>query len=328
MSDKRVTIRRYAMRKLIFAVPTVLMVIILVFAITHLAPGDPVHALAGDVGASREYLDFLREKYGLNQPIYIQFITYLGLLIKGDLGFSIFFSKPVATLIMDTALPSVLLMVASTLFSVAFGIVLGLLAARKPHGKTDSAISMISLLGYAMPVFWLGQLVLIAFSLNLSWFPYAGMSDPRKELTGLAYILDVMHHLFLPAVTLGFVQTSLIAQMTRTGVVEALGKNFVTAARAKGLPERTVLFKHALRDAMTLVVTVVGLNIGRVLAGAILTETTFSWPGLGRLLWQAMVVRDYPLVMGIFIVVAIVVIVVNFVVDIVYAMVDPRIRYR
>lgn len=328
MSEKGVSIWRFTARKIMFMVPTLLIVVTLVFTLIHLAPGDPVLIFVGEIGVTPAYVESLREKYGLTQPLYIQYFTYIRLLLKGDLGFSIYFGKPVAALILEVLPASLTLVLGSTLFSTVAGILLGLSAARDPYSKKDSAISLSSLIGYAMPIFWTGQILLLIFSLYLNLLPHGGMVDPRQEFTGLAYVTDVIIHLIAPAFTLGLYQAALVAQMTRTGVLEALGKNFIITARAKGLSERAVLLKHALRDAMVVVITVIGWNIGRIVAGAVLTETTFSWPGLGRLLWQAVGIRDYPLVIGIFIFIAASVMIINFVVDVAYAVIDPRIRYK
>lgn len=315
-------------KRSVLAIPTVLAVVTLIFLLIHMTPGDPVYFFSGEIGTTPEYIAFLREKYGLDQPLHVQYFTYVGHLLRGDLGSSIYFKKPVSELIFETLPATLLLVGGATLFSIVAGILLGVLAARKPNSTTDRIVSAFSLIGYAMPIFWTGQLLLLLFASNLSWLPTGGMMTVKTELTGLAKMADIIWHLILPACTLGFIQSAIVAQMTRTGLLEALSKNFITAAKARGVSKKIILFRHALRPALTVVVTVVGLNIGRVIAGAILTETTFSWPGLGRLLWRAVSIRDYPLLLGIIIFVSCTVLILNLFVDVIYAFIDPRVRYK
>jgi peptide/nickel transport system permease protein len=214
------------------------------------------------------------------------------------------------------------------LFSSAIGILLGVIAARRPYSAGDYAATFVSLAGYSMPVFWLGQIMLIVFALHLAWFPTQGMYSLRAPSQGLGRILDVAHHLVLPALTYSFYHLALIYRLTRVKMQEVMALDFITTARAKGVAESRVVYRHALRNAILPVVTVIGLNFGFMLAGSVLTETVFAWPGMGRLLYEAIGARDYPVLMGLFTVLSVMVICANVLTDVVYALIDPRVVYR
>jgi len=315
-------------RRVLLAIPTIFGIITLAFVLIHTAPGDPVLILIGEAGATPEYVAYLRAKFGLDRPIWEQYIIYMKSILQGDLGYSMYFRRPVAALILARVPATMILILASMAVSSGLGLFLGVHASKHPYSLTDNLMSVIAMLGQSMPVYWSGQMLILIFALYLNLLPMAGMSSLRGDITGLAYLVDVLAHLILPAFVLGFVQLAIVFRMTRMGMLEVMREDYIITAKAKGLTERLVVYKHALKNVLTLVLTVVALNLSRIVAGAVLTETTFSWPGLGRLLWQATTHRDYPLLLGMLIFIASAVIIINLIVDIAYAYIDPRIRYR
>jgi len=302
----------YAIRRLLIAIPTLFGVVLLVFLMVRLAPGDPAVLLAGEF-ATPETLRAIRERYGLDRPLPEQFLLYLGALLRGDLGESARSRRPVLEELKTYFPNTVELAVAAILVALLTGIPLGILAALRPGSGLDLGVMTLALLGVSMPVFWFGLLAILIFSVNLGWFPVAGKGT--------------LAHLVLPAVTLGVNATALLARMTRGTLLEVLSQDYIRTARAKGLRERVVVFKHALRNAMIPVVTVAGLEFGSLLAGAVITETIFAWPGLGQLLVGSILARDYPVVQGAVLLVATSFILVNLLVDLLYAWIDPRVRY-
>ncbi|TFU16867.1 nickel ABC transporter permease [Thermus tengchongensis] len=302
----------YAIRRLLIAIPTLFGVVLLVFLMVRLAPGDPAVLLAGEF-ATPETLQAIRERYGLDRPLPEQFLLYLGALLRGDLGESARSRRPVLEELKTYFPNTVELAVAAILVALLTGIPLGILAALRPGSGLDLGVMTLALLGVSMPVFWFGLLAILIFSVNLGWFPVAGKGT--------------LAHLVLPAVTLGVNATALLARMTRGTLLEVLSQDYIRTARAKGLRERVVVFKHALRNAMIPVVTVAGLEFGSLLAGAVITETIFAWPGLGQLLVGSILARDYPVVQGAVLLVATSFILVNLLVDLLYAGIDPRVRY-
>jgi ABC-type dipeptide/oligopeptide/nickel transport system permease component len=258
----------------------------------------------------------------------VQLLTYVRRVLSLDLGHSLRYRRDVLDLIMSRLGPTLLLMGTSLVLSSIFGVLLGAIAARVPYSWTDNTATFVALAGYSMPVFWLGQLLLLLFALNLGWFPTQGMMSLRAPSEGLGRILDILHHLALPALTYSVYNLTLIFRLTRSRMQETLAEDYILTARAKGVHERGVVYHHALRNAMLPVVTVIGLNFGFMLAGSVLTETVFAWPGLGRLMYEAIMARDYPILMGLFIFISFLVIVANVITDIVYAFIDPRVVYR
>lgn len=302
----------YAIRRLLIAVPTLFGVVLLVFLMVRLAPGDPAVLLAGEF-ATPETLQAIRERYGLDKPLPEQFFIYLGALLRGDLGESARSRRPVLSELQTYFPNTVQLATAAILVALITGIPLGILAALRPGTGLDLAVMVLALLGVSMPVFWFGLLAILIFSVNLGWFPVAGKGT--------------LAHLVLPAITLGVNATALLARMTRGTLLEVLSQDYIRTARAKGLAERVVVLKHALRNALIPVVTVAGLEFGSLLAGAVITETIFAWPGLGQLLVGSILARDYPVVQGAVLLVATSFILVNLLVDLLYAWIDPRVRY-
>jgi len=302
----------YLLRRILIALPTLLGVVVLVFLMVRLAPGDPAVLLAGEF-ATPETLEAIRARYGLDRSLPEQFLIYLEALLRGDLGESARSRRPVLEEL-KTYFPNTLeLASAAILVSVLTGIPLGVLAALRPGSGLDLSVMVLALLGVSMPVFWFGLLAILIFSVGLGWFPVAGKGT--------------LAHLVLPAITLGINATALLARMTRGTLLEVLSQDYIRTARAKGLAERVVIFKHALRNALIPVVTVVGLEFGTLLSGAVITETIFAWPGLGQLLVGSILARDYPVVQGAVLLVAITFVLINLLVDLLYAAIDPRVRY-
>ena len=317
---------RYLLRRLAQVLPTVAGLLVLNFCIIHLAPGDPVVALGGEHGDAAYYA-FLRNRFGLDRPLPEQLLTYVRNVLQGDLGTSFVHGRSVAAVIAER-LPATLLLVSTALvLSSVAGVGLGALAARLGRRPTDVTLNAVALLGYATPSFWLGQMALLALAVGTGLFPVQGMTDARNPQTGLGYLVDVLHHLALPALVLAANELALTTRLVRTGLLEALGTDYVRAARAKGLPEGLVI-RHALRNVMLPVITVIGSRAGMFLSGAVLIEVVFAWPGLGRLLLSSLLARDYPVLLGMFLLVSLGVILANLITDLAYAWLDPRIRYQ
>jgi len=317
---------RYLLRRLAQVLPTVAGLLVLNFCIIHLAPGDPVIALGGEHGDAAYYA-FLRTRFGLDRPLPEQLLTYVTNVLQGDLGTSFVHGRSVAAVIAER-LPATLLLVSTALvLSSVAGVGLGALAARLGRRPTDLTLNAVALLGYATPSFWLGQMALLALAVGTGLFPVQGMTDARNPQTGLGYLVDVLHHLALPALVLAANELALTTRLVRTGLLEALGTDYVRAARAKGLPEGLVI-RHALRNVMLPVITVIGSRAGMFLSGAVLIEVVFAWPGLGRLLLSSLLARDYPVLLGMFLLASLGVILANLITDLAYAWLDPRIRYQ
>ncbi len=302
---------RYITSRIFFLLPTLWGVVTAVFLVIHLIPGDPVEAMLGETAMAAEK-EALRHELGLDRPILAQYGVYLAGLARGDLGDSIATRRPVFAEIAARWPATVELAVAALLLAAITAVPLGVLAAARRGGALDSATLFFSLIGAAVPSFWLGPLLIIVFSIGLAWLPVSGRD-------GAASII-------LPAVTLGAGMAAILLRLTRSAVLEAAADDYVRAARARGLPERMVYLKHALGNALLPVVTVMGLQLGALLSGAVITETIFSWPGVGRLMIEAIEKRDYPVVQGCVLNIALCYVFVNFAVDIFYAWLDPRIR--
>jgi len=318
---------RLIARRIMLAIPLIFVVITINFVIVHTAPGDPTYILLGET-ATKEFVDAMRAKFGLDKPLYEQYIIYLSHVVQGDLGYSLLKSQSVGALIVER-LPATLLLIFSAMcISVLLGVFLGVTASKKPYSLRDNLATGVALFGVSTPTFWLGQMLLIAFAIYLGLFPVSGMRTLRIELRGLENVLDIVRHLVLPAITLAAFHLAFITRLTRASMLEVLGQDFIITARSKGLDERAVTYRHGLRNALLPVTTYVGLSVGILFAGAILTETVFGWPGMGSLLYDSLRSRDYPVLMGVFIFVSVMVIVSNLIVDILYGFLDPRIRSR
>jgi peptide/nickel transport system permease protein len=319
-------VTRYLLRRLLQMVPMLVGIAVVSFFIIHLAPGDPIVALAGEYGDAA-YYEYMRAKFGLDRSVPEQLLIYIANVLRGDLGTSYTYGQPVTRVILSR-LPATLLLLATSLtLSTLIGIALGSLAARRPHSLRDFGISTLSLVGYAIPVFWLAQMLIIFLALRVDWLPVQGMTTARARYEGMEHILDIARHMVLPVAALTVQELALTTRLTRTNMLEVLSQDYIQTARAKGLQERRLLVGHALRNALLPVVTVVGGRIGFMFSGAVLTETVFAWPGLGRLLIAATLNRDFPILMGMFIMISVAVLIANLVTDLAYAFLDPRIRY-
>jgi len=317
---------RYLVRRLSQVLPTVAALILLTFCLIHLAPGDPVIALGGEHG-DVGYYAFIRARFGLDRPLPAQLLTYMRNVFEGDLGVSYVHGRPVAGLIAERLPATLLLMSTALLLSSAAGVALGVLAARRAHRPADLLLRTAALLGYATPSFWLAQVVVLALAVGTGLFPVQGMTDARQASTGLRHATDVLRHLALPAFVLATNELALTTRLVRTGLLEALGSDYVRTARAKGLPEGRVA-RHALRNALLPVVTVIGGRVGMLFSGAVLVEAVFAWPGLGQLLVSSLLARDYPALLGMFLLVSLAVVFANLVTDLACGWLDPRIRYE
>lgn len=318
---------RYVARRSLQAFPLLLAILVLTFVLVHLAPGDPVTIFAGESGDAAYYAE-MRARFGLDRPIHEQLGVYLLNVLRGDFGFSYAHRRPVLEVIAERIPATVLLMLTALAFSTAAGLWLGAQAARRADHLADHTITVGTLVAGATPAFWLGQVLVIVFAAGLGWFPVQGMSSPRGVAPGLPQLLDLLHHLVLPAATLGLLQLALVTRVTRAGLREVLTEEYIRTAQAKGVAPGTVLRRHALPNAILPVVTVVGGHFGTMLTGAVLTEIIFAWPGLGRLLYDATLARDHPLLMATFFVASLSVILANLATDLTYGVLDPRVRLR
>jgi peptide/nickel transport system permease protein len=308
------------------ALPLLVAAVTLNFVLVHLAPGDPMAYLVGDPGLlSAEQLAAVRRNLGLDRPLWGQYLAYLGSLARADLGWSVVNQRPVFELILERIPATLLLMGSSQLLALLLGLVAGFSAAYKAGRPIDFGLGVVSVLTYSMPPFWLALVFILVFSLRLEWFPTMGMSSLGADFTGWARVADVGRHLFLPAVALGTSYAALYMKVFRTSLVNVFGQPFVTTARAKGLSWSGIYLKHAARNAALPVVTFVGIQAGLLLTGGIVTEIVFAWPGIGTLAMNAILQRDYPLILGIFVIISLCVVAANAAADVVYSVVDPRI---
>jgi peptide/nickel transport system permease protein len=326
-------VTRYVAQRLLHTVIVLLGVSLLTFALIHMTPGDPVLVMLG-TDATPSELERLRHLLGLDQPLYVQYAEYLVRLVQGQMGDSIFQHQPVVKLIGDRFPATVELTLAAMLIAIIVGLLTGVISAMMPYSAFDVTAMLAALAGVAMPVFWLGMLAILLFSLQLGWLPSFGRGEPLIQ--SLQYLLrtgdasdltDSIRHLVLPALTLGAFSAALISRLVRSSLLEVLGQDYMRTARAKGLSQVPVVARHALPNAMIPVITVIGLQVGTLLGGAVLAETIFAWPGMGRLLIQAISQRDYPLVQGIVLVTALAVCLINLGVDLLYGAINPRVRY-
>jgi peptide/nickel transport system permease protein len=316
-------VRRYVVRRLLLLVPVLLGVSVIIFMVLHLAPGDPAEIMLGSQ-ATHADLERLRAELGLTEPLYVQYVHWLGLVARGDLGRSIWMKRPVLAEVLGRFKATLVLTGAALVLSTAGGLALGILSAVRPNSLLDRLSAVASLFGASMPVFWLGIVLMVIFALWLGWLPASGMFAPY----GGGDLKDLLVHLALPAFTLAAASVTIIARLTRSTMLETLGQDYIRTARAKGVVERAVVLRHGLKNALIPIVTVVGLQAGYLLGGAVLTETVFAWPGVGTLMVQGILARDFPLVQGCVLVVALSFVVINLVVDLLYAWLDPRIRYE
>jgi peptide/nickel transport system permease protein len=318
---------RFAGARLIKGVIVLFAIAVLNFFLIRAAPGDPAMVLAGQAGeADAVLLAQLRERFGLDQPLLHQLWIYLKGYATLDLGFSYRQEQPVLTLILDRLPATLILTGTAFLISLVLGVLLGTLAARRAGRWSDSLITTVALIFYATPLFWVALMSQIVFSLKLGWLPNVGYETIGANYTGLSRMSDIAHHLALPAITLGLFFTALYARMMRASMLEVTGADFVKTARAKGLPDSIITRRHIARNAILPVVTLAGLQAGQLVGGAVLTETVFAWPGIGRLMFDALIQRDYSVLLGVFFVSSAMVVAFNLITDIVYRVADPRIE--
>lgn len=330
----------YILRRLLGLIPVLIGISIVVFLLLRLTPGDPATVMLGE-RATPEKVAALRAQLGLDRPLWVQYLEFVGRLARGDLGRSIISNDPVADELANRFPATTELVVFAMFWGLLVGIPAGVISALKRNSLVDVLSMIVSLLGVSMPIFWLGLMAIYLFAVWLRWLPPSGqiaLTIPFQRVTNF-YLIDalltgnwpafwsVLQHLILPSLVLSTVTMPILARLTRSAMLEVLGQDYVRTARAKGLPTRLVVVRHALRNALLPVVTVVGLQIGGLLGGAILTETIFAWPGMGLWMYQAILQRDYPIVQAGVLVAAVVFVLINLVVDLSYTLLDPRIRY-
>lgn len=303
---------QYAVRRLLLAVPTLFGVTLLVFSMVRMLPGDPAQAMAG-VHATQEYIEQVRRTLGLDQPLHVQYGRFMIGLFRGDLGTSIRTGLPVSREVWSRMVPTLELTLVSLFLATFFGVAVGVISSTKPYSVFDYTSMFGALVGLSAPVFWLGLMLMLLFSVRLGWLPAAGRSGPIN--------------LILPSVTLAASSVALVARFTRSTMLEVMRQDYVNTARAKGLRQRAVVLRHALRNALIPIVTIIGLRFGALLSGAVLTETVFAWPGVGRLMVDSISARDYPVVQGAVLLLALAFVIINLVVDLLYGVVNPRIQY-
>lgn len=319
----------FILRRVLQLVPVLLGIASLNFFLVHLAPGDAADIIAGQSGhGTPEMVAALRRDFGLDLPLWQQFFVFIGRLLRFDLGISSVQQVPVIDLILSRLPATLLLMVTAITLAIALGVILGVVAARKRGTWVDHVIAVGALVFYAVPVFWLGLMLIVLFSIVLGVLPSGGMSDIRKGGSGFAHVLDVLRHLVLPAVTMALFYVALYTRVMRTSMLEVLSLEYIVAARAKGLRERAIAWQHAVPNAILPVVTLAGIQFGHLLGGSILIETVFGWPGLGRLVFDALLQRDTNVLLGILFVSSVVVVLANLLVDLLYGFLDPRIVHR
>ena len=331
----------YIIKRVLGVIPVLLCVSMLVFGFVRLIPGDPALVMLGE-RATEENIARVREQLGLNKPLPEQYLIFLGNALRGDLGRSILRQEPVTQEILRRFPATIELALAALLFAIAVGIPAGVISAVRRGSWFDSSSMLVALTGVSMPIFWLGLMLIYLFAVVLHLLPTGGRLDAGTKFVPITNLVLVdsllrgnipvffqgLRHLLLPALALATIPMAIIARMTRSSMLEVLGQDYIRTAQAKGLMARTVVVRHALRNAWLPIITVVGLQVGILLSGAILTETVFSWPGIGRWLVDAIYARDYPIVQGVTLVIALIFVVVNLSVDILYALVDPRIRFE
>ncbi len=316
----------FVARRLLQAIPLILGVVIVNFLLINLAPGDPVTLLVGDYPAPEEYVRSVRAEFGLDKPIIERLGLYLAQLLRGNLGYSFANRASVGELIMARALPTLMLTLTALTFASVLGISLGVFAARRRGQWADLFASAGALVGYSVPEFWLGQMLILLFAVVLGWLPSQGMRSARSAAIGFDAYLETLPYLILPALALSLRYLALITRITRASMLEVMNADYIRTARAKGQIERLVMWRHALRNAIMPVISVIGYNLGFVLAGSALIETVYSWPGIGRLLYESIGKRDYPVLTAILLMVSCTVILSNLITDLAHGALDPRVR--
>jgi peptide/nickel transport system permease protein len=318
---------RFLAQRLVKAAIVVLAIVVFQFVLIRLAPGDPASVIAGQSGAAdAEFMAQLRAQFGLDRPMHEQLWIYVKGILTLDLGFSHRQQLPVAALIWERLPATLLLTGAAFALAITAGVALGVAAARRVGRPADSVITVIALTFYATPIFWVGLLLVLIFSVWLEWLPSFGMYTVGADLTGIAYAIDVGWHLILPAITLGLFFLAIYARLARASMLEVADQDFVRTAHAKGVPEGRIIRAHVLRNALLPVITFAGIQAGQLVGGSILVETVFAWPGIGRLAFDALLARDYAVLLGVFFCTAVMVVLFNLITDLLYAVIDPRVE--
>jgi len=313
--------------RIMYAGILLLAVIILNFGMMHLAPGDVADSISQSMGgADEEVLNEIRATYGLDRPFIVQLGSYIGKVMRFDLGYSFFYTQPVSQLILQKLPATLLLVLTAQFLALIVGVFLGVYSAQRPNGLSSHFVSFFALFGYSAPVFWSGLLLLIGFSLHIQWFPVAGMRDVTIEGNFLEEAIDIIRHMVLPVITLASIFLALYSRLSRATMMEVLGSDYIRTAKSKGLTDREIIYKHALKNSLSPVITLAGLQFSAVVSGAILVESVFSWPGLGTLAFESIIARDTPTILGILFFSALVVIVGNLLTDLTLRLVDPRVR--
>ena len=319
------TLLRFLVFRLIKMVGIVLAIVVVNFLLIHAAPGDPASVIAGQSGAADPvFLAQLRHQFGLDQPLYMQLWLYVKGIFQFDLGESHRQGRTVVSLLAERLPATLLLTGTAFVFALAVGVALGAAAARRVGRLADTIITVLALGFYATPIFWVGLMLVLVFSVWLGWLPSFGMGTVGANLHGFAAIADVAPYLVLPALTLGMFYVAVYARLTRASMLEVADQDFVKTARAKGVPEGRILRRHILRNALLPVITLAGIQAGQLIGGSILVETVFAWPGIGRLAFEALLARDYPVLLGVFLCTSVLVVVFNLITDLVYLVADPR----
>ena len=314
-------------RRVFYALALLLAVIIFNFILLSMVPGDIAETIAGESGgASAEVMAEIRASYGLDQPFHVQLFTYVSKVLQGDLGKSYYFNIPVTDLILERVGPTLLLVVTALILAIFVGTLFGVIAAQRPNGIFSHFVTVLALIGFSAPVFWTAFLLIILFVATWELLPLSGLADPLTERGTLAWYLDVLHHLILPVMALSTIYLAQYSRLARAAMMDVLGSDFIRTARAKGLGQRIVVYKHALRNAVIPVSTIAGLQFSHLFSGAVVIETVFTWPGLGTLVFESILRGDTPTIMGILFFSAMVVIIFNLLTDLAYRLVDPRIR--
>jgi peptide/nickel transport system permease protein len=314
-------------KRVLYACILLVAVLVLNFVLIHLAPGDPAEVIVGEMGgATEEILAEIRAAYGLDKPFIEQLLVYLGRVAGGDLGHSFYFNQPVTDLILQRVPATILLVLSALMLAVYVGTFLGVLAAKKPTGMLSHFVTIFALIGYSAPVFWTGMMLLILFASWIPLFPVTGMYDVTLEGGWFAKAVDILHHLVLPMLTLGIIYLAQYSRLGRASMLDVLGSDYIRTARAKGVSERMVIYKHALKNAILPIVTMAGLQMSYLFSGAVLVETVFNWPGLGRLAFESILRRDHPTILGILFFSTFIVIIANLLTDLSYRLIDPRIH--
>ncbi|MCC6306708.1 MAG: ABC transporter permease [Rhodobacteraceae bacterium] len=316
---------RYLLGRLLQFIPLILFVVVLNFTLVNLAPGDPARVLAGE-DAPLEYIETLRQRFGLDEPFHVRLYLYLKSFVQLDFGYSYAFDRPVLALIGQHLANTLLLVIPAKLVAVSLGMFIGAWTSGRFGSFLDTFWSTVMLLLYAAPTFWVGLMIIMVFSIWLGWFPTSGIMTVASTYSGWEVVVDRLRHLFLPSLTLMLSLLPIYARITRAAMLEVQHEDYILTARAKGLTEREVLFGHALPNALLPPITIAGISFGLVFTGALLVEIVYSWPGLGRLMYQSVYRRDYPLLMGIFTISAVAVAVFSLLTDLVYMLLDPRVK--